>query len=155
MEITARAFLFDEDERILLVKHAAGQPWVLPGGHLDEDDEGDIYTCLKREIAEEVGLEVTIIGSETKFSDRNVSALPLPVSIHRVKYEHRNRGQIERIEYWFFGRVFGDIDEIDTAELYDFTWATEAEIMDMEENVEIYKSIQDVLEQNIDLLELL
>ncbi|USN55567.1 MAG: NUDIX domain-containing protein [Candidatus Peribacteria bacterium] len=39
MEIAVRGFLFDEEDNILLVKHAADQMWVLPGGHLEPQDE--------------------------------------------------------------------------------------------------------------------
>jgi hypothetical protein len=36
MELSVRAYIFDEDERVLMVRHSPDQPWVLPGGHVEE-----------------------------------------------------------------------------------------------------------------------
>jgi ADP-ribose pyrophosphatase YjhB (NUDIX family) len=36
MEISARAYVFDEHDRVLLVKNSADQQWTLPGGHSEE-----------------------------------------------------------------------------------------------------------------------
>lgn len=155
MEIAVRGYLFDEDERVLLVKHAAEQMRVLPGGHLNNEDEGNIYACLQREIEEETGLDITTIGVENQITDHHVVAFPLPISIHKVKYEHRTKGKIEKLEYWFFANAYGEYNEIENEEIYDYAWFTPDEIIEMQGNVEIYKSIQQVLEQNLDLLELL
>lgn len=155
MEIAVRGFLFDEEDNILLVKHAADQMWVLPGGHLEPQDEWNVHACLQREIEEETGLDITIIGPENKFSDHHVVALALPISIHKVKYEHRTRGKVQKLEYWFFAHAFGEYDEIDSDEIYDYTRLSADEILKLQWNVEVHKSIQEVLEQNLDLLELL
>lgn len=155
MEIAVRGYLFDENERILLVKHAVDQMWVLPGWHLEEQDEGNIYACLQREVEEETGLDITIIGPENQITDHHVVAFPLPISIHKVKYEHRTKGKIQRIEYWFFANAFGEYDEIESEEIYDYGWFTADQILEMQENVEVHKSLQQILDQNLDLLELL
>ena len=59
MELAVRAFVIDEDEKILLVKHASDQMWVLPGGHVEAGES--VYDALKRELREEVDLSVTVI----------------------------------------------------------------------------------------------
>ena len=155
MEIAVRGFLFDEDERILLVKHAADQMRVLPGGHLEKEDQWNVYACLQREIEEETGLDITIIGVENKTTEHNLVSLPLPISIHKVKYEHRTRGKIEKLEYRFFANAYGEYDEIDSDEIYDYVWLTSDQILDLEWNVEIHSATQQILEQNQELLELL
>lgn len=52
MELSVRAFVLDDDDNILLVKNASEQPWVLPGGHVEDNET--IYEALEREIEEEV-----------------------------------------------------------------------------------------------------
>jgi 8-oxo-dGTP diphosphatase len=53
-----------EGGRILVLKRAARMPyrpghWDLPGGHLSHNET--IEACLRREVAEETGLEVEIL----------------------------------------------------------------------------------------------
>lgn len=52
MELSVRAYIFDEDERVLMVRHSADQPWVLPGGHVEEGEH--FYNALIRELDEEL-----------------------------------------------------------------------------------------------------
>ena len=155
MEIAVRGFLIDDDERILLVKHASDQPRVLPGGHLEDEDDQDIYACLQREIREELWLDITMIWAECTLSEYNVVPLPLPISIHKVQYEHRTRGKITKLEYRFFARVFDEVNDIDNEEIYDYQRVTGDELLTMDTHMEIHTSTQEIFEQNIDLLELI
>jgi hypothetical protein len=50
-----------------------------------------VYQALVRELHEEFDIEITLVGSENEFSERNIKAMPLPVSIHKIRYEHRSR----------------------------------------------------------------
>lgn len=52
MELSVRAYIFNEDERVLLVRHSSDQPWVLPGGHVEEGE--NFYAALTRELDEEL-----------------------------------------------------------------------------------------------------
>lgn len=57
--VTAGAFVFDDQSRILLLEHEfrADSRWGIPGGFLDEGEQPD--EALRRELREEVSLEVT------------------------------------------------------------------------------------------------
>lgn len=48
------------DDRILLVRHSYRDHWGLPGGLAQRGE--DIRACARRETAEEVGLEVELVG---------------------------------------------------------------------------------------------
>ena len=85
----------------------------------------------------------------------NVATLPLPISIHRVKYEHRTRGPIEKIEYFFFARVNGEVTNNTSEEIVDYKRMEYDEIMELRADEEIHQYTQDILEQNFDLLELI
>ena len=57
--VRCRAIILDKD-RLLVVKHSPKSTFVvLPGGHLEYGE--DIFSCMKREIVEELGIE-PIIG---------------------------------------------------------------------------------------------
>ena len=63
------AFIFSKDDMILLGKNIPGGVyeglWTIPGGGVEEGE--DVITALKREILEEVGLNI---------SDADIIALP-------------------------------------------------------------------------------
>lgn len=152
MELSVRAYIFDADDRILLVKHSPEQPRVLPGGHVEKGE--DIYTALTREISEELGMGVILMGAENELSADNVAAMPLPVSVHKIAYEHRTRGPVEKLEFFFFARSKGSVKQVQTEEIASYEWFEVDEILEMETDIEIFSTIQEVLDQNVDLLEL-
>src|SRR5215510_13359392 len=58
---TAGAIVFDENSRVLLLKHRfrPGGGWGLPGGFLRADEQADM--ALRRELIEEIGLELETV----------------------------------------------------------------------------------------------
>ena len=150
MELSVRCYLLDQKNRILLVRHADWQLWTLPGGHVEACET--VYEALKREVDEELGLGISLVGVESIVSTKNVIPLPLPTSIHKVIYEHRTRGSTEKQEYFFFARMTGEISTISNDEIQEFKWFESDEILAMEEETEIHGFIQEILDQNLDLL---
>lgn len=151
MELSVRAYIFDEDDRVLMVRHSPEQPWVLPGGHVDEGEH--FYAALVRELDEELGIKITLVGAENDLSDNRVKTMPLPVSIHRIRYEHRSRGPVEKLEMFFFARLKGDFVDAKSEEIYEWEWFESDDLIDMDSS-ETFSYIPEILEQNIDLLEL-
>ncbi|USN55566.1 MAG: hypothetical protein H6765_03045 [Candidatus Peribacteria bacterium] len=49
-----------------------------------------------------------------------------------MKYEHRTRGKVQKLEYWFFAHAFGEYDEIDSDEIYDYTRLSADEILKLQ-----------------------
>jgi len=153
MEIAVRAFVFDEDDNILLVRHASWQPWCLPGGHIEDGET--MFDALEREIKEEFGMWITIIGSDTSFSEHTIVSFPLPIGIHKVRYEHRTKGAIEKLEYVFFARAAWDVGQVDEEEIFDWKWISQDEFLSLDPKRETFVSFQELLEQHGDLLEIL
>ena len=62
MKVTAA--IFKRGDKVLLMRRAADQPlageWEYPGGKFEDGEDGP--TCLKRELAEELGIEAQIGG---------------------------------------------------------------------------------------------
>ena len=56
--VTAGAVIFNDQKQVLLLKHRfrAGSGWGLPGGFLERGEQP--IDCLRRELREEIGLEV-------------------------------------------------------------------------------------------------
>lgn len=63
LEFAQKAFIVDRDHRVLLVRKSDSDPhfpgrWEVPGGRLKVDQDGDLDEHLRREVKEEVGLDV-------------------------------------------------------------------------------------------------
>ena len=60
MKVTAA--IFKRGDKVLLMRRAAAQPlagtWEYPGGKFEDGEDGP--TCLKRELAEELGIDAQI-----------------------------------------------------------------------------------------------
>ncbi|MDP2090645.1 MAG: NUDIX hydrolase [Candidatus Gracilibacteria bacterium] len=62
--ISIKALIYNDKGEFLLCKESSGL-WDLPGGGLDHGENP--RDCLKREVLEEMGLEVTWISEEPKY----------------------------------------------------------------------------------------
>ena len=76
--VTAGALIFNDEGQVLLLKHRfrAGTGWGIPGGFLEEGEHPE--QALRREMREEVGLElaqVEIFTSRTFRKPRQVEIL--------------------------------------------------------------------------------
>jgi mutator protein MutT len=76
--VTAGALIFNDAREVLLLKHRfrAGSGWGIPGGFLEAGEQPE--EALRRELREEVGLEITeveIFTSRTFKKPRQVEIL--------------------------------------------------------------------------------
>jgi 8-oxo-dGTP pyrophosphatase MutT (NUDIX family) len=78
MTLGVRAVIFDDQDRVFLVRHSYAPGWLFPGGGVERGET--IYDALSREIAEEGGiiLEGTpvfhgLFSNEAKFRGDHVA----------------------------------------------------------------------------------
>jgi len=57
--VTSRALIFDGDDSLIIGQDEAGG-WQLPGGGMEDGETFE--ACLNREVREELGVEVSMIG---------------------------------------------------------------------------------------------
>jgi len=89
---TVSGLILNEQQRILLVYHNKLNVWLYPGGHIEENETPD--EALIREIYEETGLEVEIMGE----IDESLSDIDNDVTVLHKPYEilcERIRGKDE------------------------------------------------------------
>lgn len=73
--VTAGAILLRPDGRVLTIEHRALNRWLLPGGHLEDEDETLVGAAL-RELAEETGIDAAAVTLAVD--------LPLHVDAHAI-----------------------------------------------------------------------
>jgi len=73
------------NNKVLLIHHKKLNLWLPPGGHIDKNETPD--EALKREIKEELNLDIEILNKNNLSKEGNVEeelAVPFHVNIHNV-----------------------------------------------------------------------
>lgn len=79
------------NNKVLLRKHDKYGKWLVPGGHIDLDE--DPNQAAIREVKEETGLDVTLLGSAPHFQKRSEYTELVPpryLNRHRINKNHEH-----------------------------------------------------------------
>jgi len=102
--------------KVLLIHHRGLNKWLPVGGHIELDEEPE--TAALREVREESGLEVELIGERPPTSGDGTRALIAPrfLDIHYISETHEHIGMI----YW--ARPVNGILTLAPTEHHDIRW---------------------------------
>jgi len=121
IDFTVAVFVIDHD-RVLLVHHRRLGKWLPVGGHieLDEDPEQAVH----REVREESGLEIEIVGDRPPTTGPGTRALIAPrfLDIHRINDSHEHIGMI------YFARPRSGSLRLAEAEHHDIRWCSASDL---------------------------
>jgi 8-oxo-dGTP pyrophosphatase MutT (NUDIX family) len=117
--LTATAVILDRD-RVLLLWHRKLQMWLPPGGHIEPNEDPE--QAVRREVLEEVGMEVRIVSDERP-THPAVATVPPPYTIQVEDIpEGPSDPQHQHIDL-IYVCVPGDMTESpETAEYEDWRW---------------------------------
>ncbi|MEU5051930.1 NUDIX domain-containing protein [Streptomyces sp. NPDC021096] len=119
---TAGAILARPDGCILHIHHLALDKWLLPGGHLEAQDDTLLGAAL-RELAEETGIPADAV---TAVADRPVHIDVHPIPANDAKGEHDH----QHIDFRFLFRTTADIHQLQAEEVTDAAWREPETITD-------------------------
>ena len=146
-----RAFLFNPEGDILLVKHKPHLPWALPGGHVENDET--IHDAMLREIAEEFGIRARFftVDQDEILSHRGkpLHHLPLPLSIYELAYQDDSGKDKSRTEYIFLMETDDVITRAQESEIAQYAWFSPEKILTMKPNTETWDFYIQMLEKLI------
>ena len=149
MKVVVRAFVFNPDGEILMARHKADAPWVLPGGHIE--DWESLHEGMVRELEEEFGLSAQFfeIDREEILSHRGkrLSMNPLPISSYNLVYKNSEWIDASRSEYIFLMETEGIIEKKQDEEIVEYAWMEPEKILSMRPNIETWDFYIEILEK--------
>lgn len=119
---TAGAILACPDSRILHIHHLALDKWLLPGGHLEAQDDTLLDAAL-RELTEETGIPADAV---TAVADRpvHIDVHPIPANDAKGERDHQH------IDFRFLFRTTADVHQLQAEEVTDAAWREPETITD-------------------------
>ena len=126
----ARAVIFDEVGRILLIRRGDNHLWALPAGGMEPGES--VTECMEREVWEETGLTVESSTPFAVYSEPRFTAPTRPeAQLLTVAY---------RVDEWS-GELLRTTDETD-----DARWFTVEELRELEDFMDSYReTVEDCL----------
>lgn len=124
---TARAFVLNNENRVLLVKHRPEWKWVLPGWHRENDESP--HETIKRELKEEFGIEVEFLWKNFETKDIWIEILPLPIDNYIVSWIV-NWNEKNIVEYIFLVKNLSEKITPLESEIFSYKWFSFDEILE-------------------------
>ena len=108
--------------RVLVVHHRGLDKWLPLGGHIELDEDPE--AAAVREVREESGLEVELVGERPPTTEPGTRALIAPrfLDIHRISQTHQHIGMM----YW--ARPANDIITLAPGEHHAIRWCSGADL---------------------------
>lgn len=115
--------------KVLLIKHKALGIWLPVGGHVELDEDPE--SAILREVREESGLEIELLGSRPSVPTPNGRSLIPPVfmDIHDITPTHRHVGLV------YLARAAIDQVVLAEREHDDIRWFKAADLDDLALNL--------------------
>lgn len=118
------------DSKVLLIFHKKHNMWLQIGGHIELNEDPD--EALFREVKEECGLDIEIIGEkQPKFEMKGTKFLYAPtfMNIHDINETHKHIGLV------YFAKAKTDIFTLNETEHKDIRWFSKEDLDNSEFNL--------------------
>ena len=142
MRRVVRTFLTNNEWKYLFVKHHKDGTWVLPWGHIENDES--IYKALKREIKEELNLEIEVLWKTIWLDVEYIKEKPLPICVYKIEYSDRREEKRKKLEYIFLSKIVDWELKYKEDEICAIKYFTKEEIL-KEENM--YPQIKQIMKK--------
>lgn len=129
IDFTVDVFIV-HDKKVLLIFHKKHNMWLQIGGHIELNEDPD--EALFREVKEECGLDIEIIGGkQPNIEMKGTKFLYAPVfmNIHDINETHKHIGLI------YFAKAKSDKFVLNNKEHKDIRWFTKEDLEKPEFNL--------------------
>jgi ADP-ribose pyrophosphatase YjhB (NUDIX family) len=145
-DFTATTFVVHQNQTLLLW-HNKVQAWLPPGGHLNPNELPE--EAAVREVLEETGLEVELLGEHHVWGEVRVLRTPVCILLEDISPGHQH------IDMIYFARPIGGKLQINTRESAGFRWygARELETPEIGEDIRLLgrQAIEQAVKQVYDM----
>jgi 8-oxo-dGTP pyrophosphatase MutT (NUDIX family) len=149
MKPVVRAFVFNPEWEILMARHKAHTPWVLPGGHVESWES--LHEAIIRELQEEFGMKADFFEMDREeilsHKWRKLPMNPLPIASYDLEYKNSEWQDKSRTEYVFLMETDENITKVQDAEIAEYAWIEPENILSMKPNVETWDFYIEILEK--------
>ena len=118
-DFTATTFVV-EGNSTLLLWHNKIEAWLPPGGHIDPGELPE--EAAVREVAEETGLQIELLGSRREWATVSVLVQPICILLEDINPGHQH------IDLIYFARVVGGNARINPCESSQLRWCDHDEL---------------------------
>jgi len=117
-------------DKVLLIHHKKLNKWLPIGGHIELDENPE--EALFREVNEECGLEIKVLGEKPKIQSKGTKFLYSPVflDIHNISDTHKHIG------LYYFAKTKSDNVVLNKEEHNEIRWFKEEELNDPKFNLD-------------------
>lgn len=117
-------------DKVLLIHHKELKKWLPIGGHIELDEDPE--EALFREVNEECGLEIEVLGEKPKVQSKGTKFLYSPVflDIHDISDTHKHVG------LYYFAKAKSDNVVLNKKEHNEIRWFKEEELDDSKFNLD-------------------
>ncbi len=122
-DFTATTFVVDRQQTLLLW-HKKLNAWLPPGGHIEENELPD--EAALREVREETGLVVTLLGSQRPMDNVLVLHQPNCILLEDISENHQH------IDLVYFARVVSGTAQFNPRESTRMRWFSSEQLEDRE-----------------------
>ncbi len=128
IDFTVDIFIVYEN-KVLLLHHKKINAWLQVGGHIELDEDPE--QALFREVKEECGLEIEIVGTKPNLKVAGTKFLYAPVflNIHDINENHKHVG------LYYFAKAKSDKFILNQEEHKDIRWFTKEDLDNPEFNI--------------------
>ncbi len=130
MKQVSRTFLKNDEWKYILVKHNGKDYWTLPWWHVEEWE--NIYKAIKREIKEELNLEIKILWNKLGLKIENIKEKPSPICTYKIEFINCEWKKISKLEYIFLSTIKSGKIKIQDEEIEEYKFFTKDEILNLE-----------------------
>ncbi|MGD0537741.1 MAG: NUDIX domain-containing protein [Verrucomicrobiota bacterium] len=112
--------------QVLVAHHRRLNAWLPLGGHIELDEDPE--TAARREVKEESGLDIELLGERPPTSSLTTRALIAPrfLNVHQITPTHQHIGMI------YLARSPGSTARLAPAEHFALRWCTSAELDELQ-----------------------
>ena len=117
-------------DKVLLIHHKELNKWLPIGGHIELNENPE--QALFREVKEECGLEIEVLGEKPKIHSKGTKFLYSPVflDIHEISEKHKHIG------LYYFAKAKSDNVVLNKKEHNKIRWFSKEDLDDPEFNLD-------------------